>query len=307
MMRWFSILLLTIAAGIAFAATPEDDYFAMRDQAIAEIAAMEKVNMQDPRIGERNQAALAELQRRLVEMLGSVPVAGFSAKGTISLDTLDRGDMGFGMLDGLRYQDESGNGPNLLVSTRGLTERFLRDSSANPEASARLPARVDKALALDKFYEQALGSDVRFVKTLDLALQKPVGADLALARLGGWTQDEGPIYKQRVLVAVLKGKRLLIADAPATPAVPKIAACETLWTQAEAAAQTARNKAMQRAGPSKAPADFSAAYALSRKGEADHLACMRQRLRGEPAFAALHAQAQALAERMAAGRATEQK
>jgi hypothetical protein len=180
-----------------------------------------------------------------------------------------------------------------------LTERWQRDSSANTDVSYRLPARIDKALALDKFYAQAIGSDVRFVKTLDLALQKTAGADLTFARLGGWTQDEGPIYKQRVLVAVLKGQRLLIADVPATPAVPKIAACETLWTQAEAASQAARNKAEQRARPSKAPADFSAAYALSRKGEADHLACMRQRLRGDPAFAALQAQAQTLAGQMA--------
>ncbi|RUW79244.1 hypothetical protein EOA29_24470, partial [Mesorhizobium sp. M1E.F.Ca.ET.063.01.1.1] len=152
-------------------------------------------------------------------------------------------------------------------------------------------------LKLDGFYAQAIGSDAAFVKTLDFALKKPEGADIAIARLGGWTQDVGPIYDQQVVVAVVKGDRVLIAEAPAAPAVPKIAACEALWTAADATAQKFQQE--YQGSDLKDQQAYDSANAAWEKGDGDYRACMGERLPDDPTFPALLAQAQELADHMA--------
>ncbi|TIW62424.1 MAG: hypothetical protein E5V56_09595, partial [Mesorhizobium sp.] len=69
----------------------------------------------------------------------------------------------------------------------------LKSRADETDENLKLPAGIDAALKLDAFYTQAIGADAAFVKTLDFALIKPEGADMAIARLGGWTQDVGPI------------------------------------------------------------------------------------------------------------------
>ena len=102
------------------------------------------------------------------------------------------------MLDGLRYA-KSDDGPSLVATTRGLLDRWLRSRAAETNANFKLPTGIDEALKLDAFYTQAINSDAAFMGTLDFPLKKPEGADIAIARLGGWTQDVGPIYEQQVI------------------------------------------------------------------------------------------------------------
>lgn len=295
-MRLVLTLLFALASSAALAASPEDDYVAARDKAIATIAAQESANTAIETIDAQNEKALADLQQRLTGILGLLSVKDFPAAGTINLESLNASDVGFGMLDGLRYA-KSDDGPSIVATTRGLTERWLKSRADESDTSLRLPDSVGDALKLDGFYTQAIGSDAAFVETLDFALKKPEGADIALARLGGWTQDVGPIYDQQVVVAVVKGDRILIAEAPASPAVPKIAACDALWTAADAAAQ--KFQEAYQGSELKDQQAYDSANAAWEKGDADYRACMGERLPADPAFPALLAQAQQLADEMA--------
>ncbi|TGP57311.1 hypothetical protein EN873_04290 [bacterium M00.F.Ca.ET.230.01.1.1] len=295
-MRLVLTLLLTLAGSAAYAASPEDDYIAARDKAIADITAQQSANTAIETLDTQNEKALADLQQRLTALLGPLSVKGFPATGTMNVQSLNASDIGYGMLDGLRYA-QSDDGPSIVASTRGLTERWLKSKSSETEADFKLPADIGAALKLDSFYTQAIGSDAAFSGTLDFSLKKPDGADMVVARLGGWTQDAGPIYDQRVVVAVVKGDRVLIAEAPASPAVPKIAACDSIWAAADAAAQKTQQ---ENQGSDQDDASASdPANAAWEKGDADYRACMAERLPGDPSFPALLKQAQNLADSMA--------
>lgn len=295
-MRLVWTFLFALASSAALAASPEDDYIAARDKAIAAIAALESADTAIETIDVQNEKALADLQQRLFAIIGPLAVKDFPGSGTINLESLSAADAGFSMLDGLRYS-KGDDGPSLVATTRGLLDRWLQARAAETDESFKLPAGIDEALKHDGFYTQAVNSDVAFEGTLNLPVKTPEGADLAFARLGGWTQDVGPIYEQQVIVTLIKGNSVLIASASAAPAVPKIAACEAVWAAADAAAQ--KFQADYQASDLKDETVFDAANASWDKGDSDYRACMGERLPSDPAFPALLAQAQQLADHMA--------
>lgn len=293
-MRLVWTIMFALAGSVAFAASPEDDYIAARDKAIAAIAALNSANAPVETLDAADAKARADLEGRLSSLLGPLAVADFPATGTINLESLSDVDIGYGMLDGLRYA-RSDDGPSLVATTRGLLDRWLQSRAAETDASLKLPTGVDEALKLDAFYTQAINSDAAFMGTLDFPLKKPEGADIAIARLGGWTQDVGPIYEQQVIVTLVKGNSVMIASAPAAQPVPKIAACEAIWTSADAAAQ----KLAAQATGQKDEKAYDAANATWEKGDGDYRKCMGERLPGDPVFPALLGQAQELADHMA--------
>ncbi|TRC85061.1 hypothetical protein FJV76_30910 [Mesorhizobium sp. WSM4303] len=295
-MRMVWTFLFALVSSVAFAASPEDDYIAARDKAIAAIAALNSANAAIETIDAENEKALADLQQRLAGIIGLLAVKDFPATGTINIESLSDSDIGSGMLDGLRYT-KGGDGPTLVATTRGLLERWLQAKAAETDESFKLPGSIDAALKLDAFYTQAINSDAAFEGTLDFPLKTPQGADIAFARLGGWTQDVGPIYEQEVIVTLVKGKSVMITAAPAAPAVPKIAACDAVWAAADAAAQ--KFQEAYQASDLKDEKAFEASNAAWDKGDSDYRACMAQHLPADPVFPALLAQAQALADQMA--------
>ncbi|MBN9217707.1 MAG: hypothetical protein J0I79_07120 [Mesorhizobium sp.] len=292
-MRLVWTLLFALASGTALAASPEDDYIAARDKAIASIAAMESANNPVETLDAANEKARADLEKRLSDLLGPFTVKGFPAAGTINIESLSSSDVGFGMLDGLRHGTD--DGPSIVASTRGLVDRWLKSRAAETDADLKLPTSFDAALKLDAFYTQAIGSDAAFTATLDFPLKKPEGADMAIARLGGWAQDIGPNYDQEVVVTVVKGNSVLIAEAPASPAIPKIAACDAVWTAADTAAQ----KLTKQATDESDEGGSDAANAAWAKGDNDFRACMGKKLPGSSEYSALLTQAQTLADQMA--------
>ncbi|ESW85902.1 hypothetical protein NKJ16_11840 [Mesorhizobium sp. M0179] len=295
-MRWVWTFLFALVSSVAFAASPEDDYVAARDKAMADIAALNSANAAIETIDAENEKALADLQHRLAGIVGPLAVKDFPPTGTINIESLSDSDIGYGMLDGLRYTKDD-DGPSLVATTRGLLERWLQSRTAETDESFKLPVGIDEALKLDAFYTQAINSDAAFEGTLDFPLKKPEGADIAFARLGGWTQDVGPIYEQEVVITLVKGNSVRIIAAPAAPAVPKIAACDAVWAAADAAAQ--KFQEAYQASDLKDEKAFDSSNAAWDKGDSDYRACMAQRLPTDPAFPALLAQAQALAGQMA--------
>ncbi|MER9405128.1 hypothetical protein NKI36_13830 [Mesorhizobium caraganae] len=295
-MRLMWTFLFALVSSVAFAASPEDDYIAARDKAIAAIAALNNANTAIETIDAQNEKALADLQQRLSGIIGPLAVKDFPAAGTINIESLSDSDIGYGMLDGLRYT-KGDDGPTLVATTRGLLERWLQAKAAETDESFKLPASIDDALKLDVFYTQAINSDAAFEGTLDFPLKTPQGADIAFARLGGWTQDVGPIYEQEVIVTLVKGKSVMITAAPAAPAVPKIAACDAVWAAADAAAQ--KFQEAYQASDLKDEKAFDASNVAWDKGDSDYRACMGEHLPADPAFPALLTQVQALADQMA--------
>jgi hypothetical protein len=242
----FALLGLALFAGGAVAASPEDDYVAARDKDIARIKHLVAANADDKKVQAEQDKMIADLQSRLDAIVGPFAVAGYPTAGKITLETLSDGDIGFGQLDGMVHS-AGDDGPQVIVTTRGLVDRWLRDRSAEKDAELRLPADLDAALRDNNFYTFAVTEDAAFGKTAELAPAKPAGADFVVAALGGFAQDIGPNPRQEIVVTLQKGGRVFIASQVAKTAIGKIDACETIWT---AATKTSEElwKAYEKAG-----------------------------------------------------------
>ena len=295
-MRLIGIFLFALISHTAFAASPEDDYIGARDKAFATIAKLVSKHADDKAVEAANTKALADLQGRLTTLLGPFKVAGFPAAGKISLESLNKSDEGIDKLDGLAYT-QGDNGPTIVATTRGLLERWLKTKANQKDANVRLPAITDQAVKRDDFYTSAFENDATFAGTADLPLKQPEGADLAFARLGGWGQDIGPNPDQAIVIVLVKGNSVMIADAPAQAKIPDIAACKDVWAAATAAAD--KFFKIYQDSKLKNEKAFNDKTAAEEKGDRDYRACMSAHLPSDPVFPALVKQAQDLVDNMA--------
>jgi len=292
----FALIALALFAGGAGAASPEDDYVATRDKDIARIQRLVAAKTDDKKVDAEQTQMLADLQKRLDGMVGPFAVAGYPAAGKFTLETLSDGDIGFGQLDGMVHS-AGDDGPQVIVTTRGLVDRWLRARTAETDASLRLPADLEAALRDDGFYTFAVSEDAAFGKTAELTIAKPAGADLVVAALGGFAQDIGPNPRQEIVVTLQKGGRVYIANQVAKTAIGKIDACEAIWT---AATKTSEDlwKVYEKAG-SKDERLLDARSKAEDDGDKAYRACLVAKTPQQTYFPALIAEAQALADRLA--------
>ena len=204
----FALVALALFAGGALAASPEDDYVATRDKDIARIKRLVAAKTDDKKVDAEQNQMLADLQKRLDAIVGPFAVAGYPAAGKFTLETLSGGDIGFGQLDGMVHS-AGDDGPQVIVTTRGLVDRWLRAQSTEKDADLRLPADLDAALREDNFYTFSVSEDAAFGKTAELAVAKPDGADLVVAALGGFAQDIGPNPRQEIVVTLQRNGRVI--------------------------------------------------------------------------------------------------
>jgi hypothetical protein len=298
------LLSLCLAAGLAMtarAASREDAYWVERDQAIAKIKALESSKREDDKARAADEAALARLQKRLIEMVGPVHVEGFVKTAKINLETLSQEGMGVDMLDGLAFTPTSGadDGSVLIATTKPLLEGWLKHRAAEPDASFRTPSKVEDALRSDNFYTFAFGSDSAFGWAGEIGVAIPVGAEFVFAGIGRRAQIDDPTPVDRLVVAVIKGERALIAEVATGVKIPEYPVCKPIWTRAQARS-TALAKAYA-AGGSKDEALDKASNAATAEGSRAWLACVGERAKQAPFYPALKRQAQDLAARMAGG------
>jgi hypothetical protein len=185
-------LSFTATAGGALAASPEADYLEARDKAIAEVTALEDSKASESAIDAAMDKALADLTKRLKDIVGPVSVKGFHGPGRLNLDTLSEHQVGYGNLDGVAYVDERPTSMNplwVVITTRSLLTAWLEGKAKDEDKESRLPTDVDAAVRQENFYS---GGDVAFAKYADLPVMKPPGADLAVAALGLFSQDNIP-------------------------------------------------------------------------------------------------------------------
>jgi hypothetical protein len=285
-----AVLSLIAAAGEA--ASPEDDYVAARDRFIATFHQHEATGKVGDRVVAQERRARRDLEQMLRRIIGTTAPRGFSGAGTISLDTLFSEDVGFGMLDGLVFKSPNRK-TQVLVTTDGLLERWLRARPADPP----LPKSVPAALGDAEFYTFAISNDAAVAKYAALPVGKPAKATLALAMLDARSQDILPLTPSELIVAVAAGGKVFIATAPVEAKVAAIPACDAIWQDAEKKANALFEA--YRASDSKDEKQFNQYTKAQEEGATAVRRCFGERAPNEPFFAAVTKQAQALVDRVA--------
>lgn len=219
-MRSVTLLCLLAFATPGHAATPERHYLDLRDRYIAKFS---KAKESDETI-KQHDAALDELTGLLRGLIGPVTIKGLPADGKSNVDTLFKGDSGFGHLDGLGFATE-GDKQQAVVTTTSLLTHWLREHGKDG-----MPQEIDAAFRSDRFYYQAI-QDAAFAKYAELPITRPASASAALAVLGvrGNGDLKGPPHEIDV-VAIQGDKVFFLADTDAVTTA-EIPACEKIWKQ----------------------------------------------------------------------------
>ena len=259
-LRLLTPVLLIAAVTTALAAPPaaEDRYIAARDAVIEKFSAVSDAGKLDDAAQKAEDIARADLETRMRAIVNETAREGFGP-ARLSLDSLYKGDEGFGVLDGLRFdallgksgEKAGANGADgkyvepkahIIVTTQTLFERWLH---AHKEwwgdKTRNVPQQIGAALNDESLYTQAISDGAAVVKFSSLPIVRPVGATFAYAMLAGRTQDELPDAADEVIVAVIANGKVYIAEASIEPEV-RIPAC-LADRKAEAADDNLRQKA----------------------------------------------------------------
>jgi hypothetical protein len=295
-MKHLAIAIFGLLTTTAFAAPPEDGYFAARDAAIAEMAKLEA----DKASGEVFSAAMdkddAALEALLRPLVGSVEVKGFSGPGKLNLESLSKSDEGFGTLDGLAFA--SADGKATLVATTGsifghwLVEHrnWWEKGDVNP------PQTLEAALKSSSFYTQAMPTDAAFTLFAELAVIKPAKADLSVALLAARSQDGAPEAPDEILAAVVSSGRVLLAVAPTNAKMSAVADCAKIAKAAEPKIQAAEDANI--AADRKNDALAARLVKLKTDAETAFRACFQEKAKTRKGFSAAQVQAQGLVDAM---------
>jgi hypothetical protein len=113
-------LLLPVTAQ---AASPEEDYIAARDAFIAKFNPPGDPVAPSDAASKEEEQARNELALRMRSVIGPLKVKGFAGEGAYNVGSLFRGDMEFGILDGLTFKDKD---VRLVVTSTSLAERWVK-------------------------------------------------------------------------------------------------------------------------------------------------------------------------------------
>lgn len=236
-----AVLLCPIAMlSSAAAAAPEDRYVAARDAAIDKFSKRYDAGNFDDEARKAEDAARADLGAQMVAILAEPARKGY-APPVLNLDTFYRGDEGFGMLDGLRFDSETGKGgekagkgegdkyveprDHIIVTSEHLFERWLRaHKNWWDKGEKNVPQQISAALKAESFYTQAISTDAAVINFNALPIAKPAAATFAYGFLAGRTQSEIPDSADEVFVAALANGKVYVAYSSIEPQV-EVAAC----------------------------------------------------------------------------------
>lgn len=288
-MKQIFAVLLTMLSVTAHAASPEETYLAARDAFIAKFNPAKEPSPISDAMAKEEEQARADLTRQLRSIIGPLNVKGYAGDGEYAIDSLFKGDIGFGTLDGLSFS--APKDVNLVVTTRGLFERWVRDHKDWWGTSVdNIPPDPIAALKTEAFYTQAISADAAVVRFAELPVSKPAGADAAYAMLVMRRQDIGPGSPDEILVGVLSGTRLFVVSMPSSAETKLMPACEKIWDEALAKS----NKLLESSASSgnKDEKLFDEQNRMQDQGDAAMRQCFAERVTGDPAFARLTRQAQ---------------
>jgi hypothetical protein len=283
-----ALLMVCAAVGSAAAQSSEDRYITDRDRAIQKFA---NVKPSDAATSAEEKAR-AGLEKQMLAIVGPLKIPSYGAP-KLNLETLFKGDMGFGTLDGLVLQADGDKG-QMVVTTRPLLTRWLREHR-NWWDDTQMPPEPDAAFRLEAFYTQAISTDAAIVRFVDIPLDvpdKPV-----VATLGWRTQDNAPNAAGEVYVAAVRGERAFVSVKELEPPF-EIEACTTPRTAAEKKLEEAA--ANSEASPDQAKEADQNSDKMREQIETEFKRCFAERAPKELRFAEAVKLARALYDAMPA-------
>jgi hypothetical protein len=302
----YFIAMISHAIAAPLKPTPEERYIATRDAAIKKLQPMYDASNSDA-ANKAEAAVVADLQTQMTAILGERGYKGFGP-AKLNLDTLSKGDEGFGMLDGLRFEAETGkNGAKpgtkdaageyvqpkayIIVTTSTMFERWLHGHKDWWDKGVKnVPQQIGAALKDGSFYTQAISTGAAVVNFGNLPIAKPQDAVLANAMLAGRTQDATPEAADEVFVSAVTADRVYITYGSIEPPV-KIEACLAIRADYEKRAKQSDDDFQFKKIDKKA---YDKLGNLRQRGEDEYMRCFLQRAPQQPSFVEATKQAQAL-------------
>ena len=285
----------------------EDRYIAARDAAIEKISAIYDAGNADDAARKAEEAASADLAAQMRAILNEAAREGFGP-AKLHIDTFYKGDEGFGMLDGLRFDALLGkNGEkagqdgadgkyvepkaHIIVTTQTLFERWLRaHKDWWGKDIKNVPQQIGAALKDESFYTQAVSSGAAVVNFNSLPIAKPADASFANAMLAGRTQSDIPNAADNVFVSAIANGKVYIAYGSIDPKV-QIPACIAIRAGYDKKAEQAEDDLRFEKIDRKA---YDKLGNLRQKGEDEYKRCFTQNAPKQASFAEATRQAQKL-------------
>lgn len=285
----------------------EDRYVATRDAAITRISPLVDAGTVDDAAKKIEDAARADLLAQMEKMLGERRRPGFGP-AILNLDTFYKGDEGFGMLDGLRFDADTGlsgeksgqNGADgkyvepkarIIVTTQTMFARWLREHKEWWDKGIKnVPQQIGAALKSESFYTQAISTGAAVINFNSLPIALPSSTTSGYAMLAGRTQSEIPDEADEVFVSALADGKVYVVYGSIVPKV-QIPACTAIRAGYNKRAEEAYEKLQRQELSKKA---YDKLGNLRQQGEDAFKRCFTKLAPAQPAFADATKQAQAL-------------
>ena len=285
----------------------EERYIAARDAAIEKISAIYDAENAGDAARKAEEAASADLAAQMRAILNEAARAGFGP-AKLHIDTFNKGDEGFGMLDGLRFEAVDGkNGEkagrdgadgkyvapkaHIIVTTQTLFERWLHAHKEWWGNNVKnVPQQIGAALKDESFYTQAASSGSAVVNFNSLPIAKPAGASFAYAMLAGRTQSDIPNAADNVFVSAIANGKVYVAYGSIDPKV-QVPACIAIRASYDKKAEQAEDDLRFEKIDRKA---YDKLGNLRQKGEDEYKRCFTQNAPKQPSFAEATRQAERL-------------
>jgi hypothetical protein len=300
-------LAATIATAAPSAKQAEDHYIAARDAGIDKISTIYDAGNTDDAAQKAEEAATADLGTQMRAILNEAAREGFGP-ARLHIDTFYKGDEGFGMLDGLRFDALVGkNGEkagqdgadgkyvapkaHIMVTTQTLFERWLHAHKEWWGKDIRnVPQQIGAALKDESFYTQAVSSGSAVVNFNSLPIAKPAGATFVHGMLAGRTQSDIPDAADTVFVSAIANGKVYVAYGSIDPKV-QIPACIAIRTSFNKRAEQAEDDLRFEKIDRKA---YDKLGNLRQKGEDEYKRCFIRNAPKQASFAEATRQAQSL-------------
>jgi hypothetical protein len=265
------------------AASPEEKYFEARDNFIREF---EKASGPIDVLDEKDRHALAELEKQLKSIVGPVNVEGFPKEGKINLETLQKGDLGFGQVDGLRFSSEQ---EYLFVTTDNILKKYLA-------GQPNLPKDLADLFKTGEFYTLAFTGEAAVTYFAEIPVKSTNGKSYVCAFVGLIAQDIGPFIPKAIFVLVTNGNRILAVQSPAAAEITEIPQCRNEWEKFAKKKADAHQVYESSGLKNEKALDEGVQY--EQQGFEAYQRCYEREAKNQKFFAPLEKQAQSIVDRL---------
>jgi hypothetical protein len=293
-MKYAFAIALMLLGSAASAATPDEMFLTERDAFIAKLNPPGDPVAPTDAASKDMERARTELARRLRGLIGPLNVNGFSGEGDYSVGSLFRGDMEFGVIDGLVFT--KGKDTRLVVTTIGIAAPWIKSPDGFVDNNVA-PKDLPSALKLDEFYTRATVGDAAVSNMGELPVTKPAGVEFVYAMLAIRRQDTVPGAAEEMLIGAIVPPRVYIVNAPIAK-VKMMPPCEKLFKDADARADKMVEDNERSGNKSESVGDE--AERVREQGDEAMRKCFAERVKSDPTFVRLTKQAQDFVDALAA-------